>query len=214
MYAILADDELMLRELLSASLTHAFKFDMLTTNNAGDAVELTRKYNPVLVIMDMMMSGMGTFDAIAEIRRMAPYTKVMILSGRADVDLLIRSRAVKAHGYCLKGDLPDEIHYAVKTVMRGGIYMPPSLSTHLLDPAREGRSAIDALTPKERSALGLLAQGKTMKEVAFVMRISVKTAETHRNNLGRKLNHPTKAQLISFAIQHKLISHSDLAISA
>lgn len=214
MFAVLADDQLLVRESVAATLSKLFQFTVLQAADANEAVILTRKNNPVLVILDMMMPGTDTFEAAAKIRHMAPHTKVIILTGRADVDLVIRSRALKIHGYLLKGDSVDEMRYAINTVLKGGIYVPPSLSECLLDPGRKDRSALEGLTPKERAVLSLIAQGLAMKQVAHYMEISVKTAETHRNNLGRKLGHPNKAQIFAFALQHRLIDTQALAISA
>jgi len=214
MFAVLADDQDLVRESLSAVLATMFQFNVLQAKDAGEAVNLTRANNPVLVVLDLMMPGMDTFAAATQIRAMAPHTKVIILTGRADVDLVIRSRAIKVHGYVLKGDSTDEMRYAVNTVLRGGIYVPRSLSQHLLDPDRSTRSAIDGLTPKERTVLALIAKGMPMKQVAHHMDISVKTAETHRNNLGRKLGRPNKAQIFAFALEHRLIDTGALAISA
>jgi DNA-binding NarL/FixJ family response regulator len=213
MYAVLADDHDLVRESIAATLSHVFSFTVLQAKDAGQAVALTRKHNPALVILDMMMSGMDTFEAATLIRQDAPRTKVIILTGRAEVDLVIRARSLKIHGYALKGDSLDEIRYAINTVMKGGAYVPPSLSEQLLDPERSKRaSALDVLTQKEKATLSLLAQGNSMKEVASYMNISVKTAETHRNNLGRKLGHPNKAQIFAFAILHKLVDMQSLAI--
>jgi DNA-binding NarL/FixJ family response regulator len=214
MYAVIADDEGFLREAISSSLSLMFKFQVLQANSADEALCLTRKHKPSLVLMDMMMPGMNSFDAAVDIRKESKGTKVAIFSGRADVDFVIRSRELRVHGYILKGDGIEEFRYAVNTILRGGIYVPPSLSEHLLDPQRKEHTALDHLTGKERTALGLLAQGLTQKEIAASMGISVKTAETHRNNLGRKLNHPNRAQLISFALVHKLTDHQALALTA
>ena len=213
MYAVLADNQSLVREAIAQLLTTLFHFKVLQAADAGEAVALTKKHNPVLVILELMMPGMDSFEAATQIRQVAPYTKVVIMTGRAEVDLVRRARSLKIHGYILKADSHGESQYAINTVLRGGAYVPPSLSEQLLDPERDGRSAIDILTPKEKAMLSLIAQGMTMKQAADHLHISPKTAETHRNNLGRKLGHPNKAQLFAFAMKHQLVDTNSLAIA-
>jgi DNA-binding NarL/FixJ family response regulator len=126
----------------------------------------------------------------------------------------IRKMFILVSGYILKGDNPEEMRYAINTVLRGGVYVPPSLSKHLLDPDRKSTNLLSVLTPKERSVMSLIAQGYPMKLVAHHMGISLKTAETHRNNFGRKLGHPNKAQIFAFALEHRMIDAEALAICA
>lgn len=214
MVAVLADDHDMVREAFASVLTHVYKWKVIEAKDATEAIAAVRANNPAVVILDLMMPGMDSFEATSQIRQFAPHSKILIWTGRVDVDLLIRSRDYKAHGFVLKGDSIEEMQYALKTVLRGGIYTPPSLSQHLLEPGRKDRSAIDGLTSKERAVLSLIAQGMPMKEVAYNLSISIKTAETHRNNLGRKLGHPNKAQMFAFALRHNLVDDHALAIQA
>jgi DNA-binding NarL/FixJ family response regulator len=217
MIAVLADDHDMVRESFATTLVTNPNFKVrkvLQTDNALGAIELTRANNPALAILDLGMPGLDTFEAVSQIRHIAPHTKVLIWTGRTALDLLIRARQLKTHAYVLKGDPMDEMQYAVRTVVRGGVYTPPSLSHLLLEPGRTEKSAIGCLTPRERSILAQISKGLPMKEIADNLRISVKTAETHRNNLGRKLGHPNKAQLFAFALRHNLVDTEALAISA
>jgi len=214
MFAILADNQSLVREAIAGLLAKEFHFNVLQAIDADVAVTLTQKHNPVLVCMELMMPGLDTFEAATQIRKMAPHTKVVIMTGRSEVDLVARARSLKIHGYILKGDSLEESQYAINTILRGGVYIPPSLSQQLYDPERDGQSALDRLTPKECAMLSLIAQGMTMKEAAGHMSISPKTAETHRNNLGRKLGHPNRAQLFAFALKHRLIDSKALAIPA
>src|ERR1035441_6504556 len=146
MYAVLADGQLLVREAISALLTNLFKFEVVQVDDAGAAVAATQKYNPVLVIMEMLMSGMHTFEAAVQIRRMAPYTKLVVMTGQENVDLAIRARALKIQGYILKSDSLDESKYAINTVLRGGVYVPPSLSEQMMDPERRTKTLLDVLT--------------------------------------------------------------------
>jgi len=214
MYAVKADNQILVREAISAVLTNLFKFEVIQVDDAGAAVAATQKFNPVLVIMEMLMPGMHTFEAAAQIRRMAPYTKIVIMTGQEDVDLAIQARNLKIQGYILKSNSLEETKYALNTVLRGGIYVPPSLHEQMMDPERRTKSLLDTLTLKERAMLTLIAQGKTMKVAAVHMNISIKTAETHRNNLGRKLGNPNKAQIFAFAIKHRMVDAESLTIVA
>jgi len=125
-----------------------------------------------------------------------PQTKIAILTRHNHVELFRRARRQRLNGFILKQDSYEELNYAIRTVLRGGFYTPPSMSSELLVQT-EAVDPIDSLTPREKSELVLYAQGYTMKEIANELHISVKTAETHRNNLGRKLACWTRSLAVS-----------------
>jgi len=107
-------------------------------------------------------------------------------------------REFRLAGLILKQDGVEEFHYALRTILNGGFYVPPSMSNLLLDP-EQWLDPVQRLTERERAVVGLYAQGRTLPEIAGLLGISVKTAETHRSNLGRKLGHPNRSQLTAFA---------------
>ena len=132
-------------------------------------------------------------------RQIRPQTKIAILTRHNHVELFRRARRQRLNGFILKQDSYEELNYAIRTVLRGGFYTPPSMSSELLVQS-EAVDPIDSLTPREKSELVLHAQGYTMKDIANELHISVKTAETHRNNLGRKLACWTRSLAASFCV--------------
>ena len=135
------------------------------------------------------------------IRRLRPLAKIAVHSSHSYPELLRRTRELRLSGFILKQDGVDEFHYALRTILGGGFYVPPSMSNLLLDP--ENRvDPLGRLTERERAVASLYAQGKTLPQIAGLLQISVKTAETHRSNLGRKLGHPNRSQLTAFALTH------------
>jgi DNA-binding NarL/FixJ family response regulator len=121
-------------------------------------------------------------------RQIRPYAKIGILTRHDHMDLFLRARRQRLNGFILKKDSPDELSYAIRTMLAGGFYTPPSMSSSVMAHT-EPADAVAALTQREKSVLSLYAQGYSMKEIANCLNVSVKTAETHRNNLGRKLGH-------------------------
>lgn len=107
---------------------------------------------------------------------------------------MLRARRLKLNGFILKQDGTEELFYAIKTIMAGGFYSPPSMSNVLRDTV-EITDPLEKLTQREKSVLTLYAQGLCLKEIATELNISVKTAETHRNNFGRKLGYLNRSQL-------------------
>jgi DNA-binding NarL/FixJ family response regulator len=217
MLAILADDQALVREALSQVLISYFHFEVLQAKNAEEAVVFCHQHYPSLIILDLMMPGLGSLLAVKEIREIRPDVKIAILTGRTDEDLLLRARKLGVNAYILKGDRPDELRYAIRTILDGGYYLPPSMSAAALGSRGQNLQVIskyDSLTHKEKSVLVLMAQGLQMKEVASRMSISVKTAETHRVNMGRKLGNPNRSQLVALAIKFNLTDATQILATA
>lgn len=158
------------------------------------------------------MPGLDTFSAAVEIRQLHPTTKIAILTRHGSIEHAVRAKRMRLNGFILKQDPPEELFYAIRTIRTGGFYLPPSMSAQLRD-IREDLDPLHSLTLREKAVLTLYAQGRSMKEVANELNISVKTAETHRNNFGNKLGHPNRSQLTAFAMKHNLVSGEQLAVS-
>lgn len=180
-------------------------------SNASDAVALARQVHPDVVLMDIGMSGMSSFEATRLIRRERPETRVVFLSMYDDEDYLAECVDIGANGYILKESPADQLLTAIREVQRGGSFLSPRLLTRLVDdfrfqghgPTRQPRLA--TLTKREREILKLLAEGRSVKEIATAFDLSVKTVEAHKFNLMRKLDIHNKAQLVQYAIQKKVI---------
>ncbi len=179
--------------------------------NATEAVTLARQTRPDVVLMDIGMAGMSSFEATRLIRKERPDTRVVFLSMYDDEDYLAECVDMGASGYILKESPSDQLVTAIREVHRGGSYLSPRLLTRLVDdfrtqgrgPARQPR--FGTLTKREREILKMLAEGKSVKEIAAAFDLSVKTVEAHKFNLMRKLDIHNKAQLVQYAIQKKII---------
>jgi len=180
--------------------------------NAADAVSDTRQTRPDVILMDIGMSGMSSFEATRQIRKERPETRVVFLSMYDDEDYLAECVDMGANGYILKDSPADQLVTAIREVHRGGSYLSPRLLTRLVADFREqGRDGsprqprFGTLTKREREILKMLAEGRSVKEIATSFQLSVKTIEAHKFNLMRKLDIHNKAQLVQYAIQKKII---------
>jgi DNA-binding NarL/FixJ family response regulator len=179
--------------------------------NASDAVSAARQAKPDVVLMDIGMTGMSSFEATRLIRKERPETRVVFLSMYDDEDYLAECVDIGANGYILKESPADQLLTAIREVHRGGSYLSPRLLTKLVDdfraqgqgPSRQPR--FNTLTKREREILKMLAEGRSVKEIATSFELSVKTVEAHKFNLMRKLDIHNKAQLVQYAIQKKII---------
>jgi DNA-binding NarL/FixJ family response regulator len=180
-------------------------------SNAAEAVPLCETLQPDIVLMDIGMPGMSSFEATRQIRKHRAETHVVFLSMYDDEDYLSECVEVGAGGYILKDSPVEQLITAIREVSRGGNYLSPRLLSRLVDdfrmqsksPVRQPR--FGTLTKREREILKLLAEGNSVKEIAASFDLSVKTVEAHKFNLMRKLDIHNKAQLVQYAIQKKVI---------
>src|SRR6202012_604869 len=177
---------------------------------AADAVTAASALRPDVVLMDIGMPGMSSFEATRQIRKEHPEIRVLFLSMYDDEDYLAECVEIGANGYVLKDSPADQLITAIREVYRGGSYLSPRLLTKLVDGFRNGNGStlqprFGTLTKREREILKLLAEGKSVKEIATEFDLSVKTVEAHKFNLMRKLDIHNKAQLVQYAIQKKII---------
>jgi two-component system, NarL family, response regulator NreC len=209
---LLTDDHTLFRQGVRTLLSCEDDIEVVgEAADAAQAVALARQFRPDVVLMDIGMAGMSSFEATRQIRKQRPETKVVFLSMYDDEDYLAESVEIGASGFILKESPADQLVTAIREVYRGGNYLSPRLLTRLVDGFREqGRSPVrqtrlGTLTKREREVTKLLAEGKSVKEVAASFDLSVKTIEAHKFNLMRKLNIHNKAQLVQYAIQKKII---------
>jgi two-component system response regulator NreC len=177
--------------------------------SAEAALDLAPKFRPRIVMMDLEMPGTDGISATRRLKRVAPNAKVIFLSAHdEEKDVVEALTAAGAAGYLLKSDAPDELISAVRAVSAGGRYLSPSVAPLLLrrvsDPKRS-RSGEPVLTLREREVIRLVGQGATSKEIAERLGISPKTVQVHRDNLKRKLSLRTTADLVRYAIRHKIV---------
>ena len=183
--------------------------------DAAEAVNLSRQNRPDVVLMDIGMTGMSSFEATRVIRKERPETRVVFLSMYDDDEYLAECVSIGASGYILKESPAEQLLTAIREVHRGGSYLSPRLLTRLVDDLRtQGREPVrqprfGTLTKREREILKMLAEGQSVKEIATAFELSVKTVEAHKFNLMRKLDIHNKAQLVQYAIQKKIIRLSE-----
>ncbi|HEY1336809.1 MAG TPA: response regulator transcription factor [Bryobacteraceae bacterium] len=215
---LLTDDHTLFRQGIRTLLSAEPDMEVAgEAANASEAVSLAHELRPDIVLMDIGMAGMSSFEATRQIRKDRPETRVVFLSMYDDEDYLAECMDMGANGYILKETPADQLVTAIREVHRGGSYLSPKLLTRLVDDFRvQGRGGpprqprFGTLTKREREILKLLAEGKSVKEIAAGFDLSVKTIEAHKFNLMRKLDIHNKAQLVQYAIQKKIIRLPEL----
>ena len=180
-------------------------------DNGREAVALAKQHRPDLVVMDISMRELNGIEATAQIRAELPQTRVLILSMHTTEDFVRRALKAGASGYLVKDSAPLELKMAIEAIGRGETYLSSRVSKTLLSGLVDGRpaqseSSLDALTPRQREILQLIAEGRSTKEIAFTLSVSIKTVETHRAALMERLGIRDVAGLVVFAVRHNLIS--------
>lgn len=209
---ILADDHRIMREGLASLLES--QADMEVVQHASDglqAVSLSRKMNPDLVVMDLTMPGMNGIEATRQISNDVPRVKVICLSVHGDTGFVSAVLDAGASGYLLKDCAFEDLVSAIRTVIDNQIYLSPEIASILVEDYKARRpesipSAFSKLTEREREIAQLLAEGYTSKEIAKRLHLSVKTVGTHREHLMAKLNLSSLAALTKYAIREGLTS--------
>jgi DNA-binding NarL/FixJ family response regulator len=205
---VVADDHVMFRQGLKMILGQMPGLEMI--GEAGDGLELLDLLNrvtPDLAILDISMPNLRGIEAIREIRANHPAVKILILTMHRDIDFLHQSVSAGADGYLLKGDADTEMFAAIEAIRSGRTYVSPLLSrevtedwTQIQRGDRKTPSA-ESLTAREREVLKLIVEGKSNKEIADILFISIHTVIRHRANIMEKLNLKKTADLVKYAIQ-------------
>jgi two-component system response regulator NreC len=210
MRVLLADDHRIVREGVRALLEKAGEVVVGEAGDGQEALRLARLLNPDVVILDVSMPRLNGLDAAREIRRQLPAVRTLFLSMHADAESVRQALKAGARGYVVKSQAFEDLLRALSEISRGKVYLNPSLATELvdacLDESLDESAAIpDPLTPRERQVLQLIAEGHTTKEVARVLRIGFKTADSHRNHIMKKLDLHDVTGLVRYAIRQGLM---------
>jgi two-component system response regulator NreC len=204
---LLADDHALVRHGFRMIL--AAQPDMEIVGEAGngrDAVELAQKLKPDVVVMDVAMPELNGIEATRRIIELAPRARVLALSMHKDAVYVREILRAGARGYLLKDSADADLIAAVRAVAKGEGYLSPGVSDAVLsDYRRHVTDPLDLLTSREREVLQLIAEGKTNKEIATSLTLSVYTVEAHRGRLMEKLNLHSTGELVRFAVRSGLI---------
>jgi DNA-binding NarL/FixJ family response regulator len=186
-------------------------------DNGRDAAAMVKEHAPDLVVMDISMHELNGIDATAQILAQAPGTRVLILSMHSAEEFVRRALKAGASGYLVKDSAPQELGLAIEAMARGEIYLSSRVSRHLVkafaaEPGERAESSLDSLTPRQREVLQLIAEGRSTREIAAALDLSVKTVETHRAALMARLGIFDIAGLVRYAARNNLISLDDSAV--
>jgi DNA-binding NarL/FixJ family response regulator len=194
---LLVDDHPLVRDGLRARLEAVAHFEVVA--EAGSAAEaMERAANADLVLMDINMRGGSGIEATAQLTRRYPDIAVLILSMHDKLEYVTQAMQAGARGYVLKDAPGKDIVLAIDTVMAGGIYYSPAIARQLARPSQQDNQ----LTVREQEVLRHIAAGQSNKQIARDLALSVRTVETHRLNIKRKLGIEGQAELIRFAVQN------------
>ena len=203
---LLADDHTLLTDILADFLRNDFLV-VGVAQNGEMMVKLSKQHEPDVVIADIHMPRLNGIDAARIIRKEVPSTKVLFLTMDDEATLVEEAFRAGAAGFVLKSTDVEDLLKAIRTVAQGERYVMPLLARDLISmvvtPGQ--RFGETRLTPRQRHILQLIAQGRTMKEAATAMDISLRTAETHKYQMMRRLGVGTTAELIRHAIRLKLV---------
>lgn len=194
---LIADDHTMFRAGVVKLLQGLANVEVVGEATSGrEAVKLAGELHPDIVIMDLQMEDLNGLQATAQIHAQHADIHVIILSMHANEEYVHEALAAGASAYVLKRATPDELKLAIEAVARGGTYLSAAVSQQALE-QHAGKAA--QLTPRQKQILHLISQGKNTKEIAYELKLSAKTVESHRAEIMQRLGIPNAAALIRYA---------------
>ena len=204
---LLADDHAVVRQGFRMILSAQPDMEIVgEAGNGREAVTLAEQFKPDVVVMDVAMPELNGIEATRRLALSAPHTRVVALSMHKDSVYVREILRAGARGYLLKDSVAADLVHAVRAVASGEGYLSPAVSNAVLDDYRRHvTNPIDLLTSREREVLQMLAEGKTNKEIAGVLNLSVYTVDAHRGRIMEKLNLHSINELVRFAVRNGLI---------
>lgn len=203
---LIADDHLMFRQGLKALLEGNGFHVIAEASNGHEAIRLARQLNPTIAILDFGMPMLNGIDAAQEIHKQSPRTQVVMLTMHEEEVYALEALKAGIRGYVLKSQTSYDLINAILEVLRGAIYMSPKISETVVKSLSSKQEHPDELlTCRERQVLQLIAEGKTTKDIATVLNLSVKTAESHRSRIMQRLDMHNIASLVRYAIRRGMI---------
>lgn len=204
---LLADDHTLVRQGFRLILLSQPDMDVVgEAGNGREAVEMARSLRPDVVVMDVTMPDLNGIEATRRIREISPHIRVLALSVHRDSVYVREMVRAGAEGYLLKESADTDLLAAVRAVATGHSYLSPEVSGAILrDYRKHATNPLDLLSSREREVLQLIAEGKTNKEIANTLNLSVYTVDGHRTRIMEKLNLHSVGELVRFAVRHGLI---------
>jgi two-component system, NarL family, response regulator NreC len=208
---VLADDHPVVRRGLRGTLEAEPDFAVIAESGDGlETLHLVERLQPDVLVLDLIMPGLGGLDVLPIVRQRSQRTQVVVFSMYANEDFILQALKNGAVGYVLKGCDPAHAVEAVRRAAAGQRYLGPAISRHAFEAYQEKAEAAppdphDLLTPRERQALQLAAEGHSNAEIAARLSISPRTAEMHRANALRKLGLRSQAELTRYAIRRGML---------
>jgi two-component system response regulator NreC len=204
---LLADDHTIVRQGLKLILSSRPDLEVVgEAANGREVLDLAEKLKPDVILMDVAMPELNGIEATRRLHQISPRTKVLVLSMHKEAVYVREILKAGARGYILKDAIDTELVNAIQSVARGDGYISPAISGALLSDYRQNLTdPLDLLSTREREVLQLIAEGKTNKEVATRLNLSVYTVDSHRGKIMEKLNLHSAGELIRFAVKNGLV---------
>jgi two-component system, NarL family, response regulator NreC len=204
---LLADDHAVVRQGFKMILSSQSDMEIVgEAGNGREAVELAEELKPDIVVMDVAMPELNGIEATRRLASSVPHARVVALSMHKDNVYVREILRAGARGYLLKDSVAGDLVSAIRAVAQGEGYISPAVSNAVLDDYRKHvTNPIDLLSSREREVLQMLAEGKTNKEIAVVLNLSVYTVDAHRGRIMEKLNVHSINELVRFAVRNGLI---------
>src|SRR5688572_469857 len=207
---LLADDHTLFREGIKAILRDEPRIELVGEANDGrEAVAKAGRLHPDVVLMDIAMPDLSGFEATRRIRKENPKTKILILTMYEEEEVITRCLNAGAAGYVLKDAPRSDLIHAIYTVSRGGQFLSSRALKKVVKQhvkfSETSATGYERLSDREREVLKLLADGLSLKEIAQLLMLSVKTVDAHKTNMMRKLDLHDRSEVIKYAIQQKVI---------
>ncbi len=210
---LLVDDHIVLRDGLKSLLTQESDIEVIGDVGDGrEAISAVESLRPDVILTDISMPGLNGIESVRMLRHEHPTLKIIILSMHSGQEYVLQSLQAGANGYVVKQADASEVLAAIRSVMAGGAYLSPTISKHLIDDyLSQTPEEISApkLTTREREVAQLIAEGQSTREISETLTISVKTVETHRMNIMKKLNAKSATDIIKYALKKGWISLDD-----
>ena len=203
---VLADDHVLVRQSLRSLLEREGFQVVAEASDGQQAVRDVASLQPDVAIMDISMPTVNGLNAAREMSRSSPKTKTILLTQHDESQYIREALEVGVKGYVLKNQVANDLLVAIQQVTRGQVYLSPGVSSAVIAAYQsKSEKSKNPLTLRERQVLQLIAEGKSTKDVASLLGVSVKTAESHRTRLMQKLDIHETASLVLYAVRHGIV---------